>query len=549
MQENLRELILSDARGSVGRVEDGVSGWSDGDVVELEKWEELEEYLDEVCSLGLERLIRETDVLTGESVRLKKQLENVACGNYRSLIESFECAGAVREGVGAIRSRLDELVDALPELADSARRFRIEAVAAETERVGRERTLAEYGLVMELLEIPRLLLTLVRGDLYDEALELVAYVKKLNLIHGDVPAIADVERETLLIADLMVGQLLAVLRTAIQLPMCLRIVGYLRRLNAFSESTLRKTFLNCRGEWMRNALDVTTAPTLQGRLVRLADDTRAMIFEVVTQYRAVFSDDRDGGEHAGILQDWTLNCVLCFVAEIQKQVLDIPDGASLATVLHQCMYCGQSLGRVGADFRGLLPPIFGDAVQQLFGDHLSSANKRFESMVGEYRWTAVASTTQDDTGGSKDGVPSRDDDQFAPPAAVLDYPPLAVLLNGILSALNEVRSCAPIALAPVLARDLERSLLNTVEVLSRVRPKLIEKHHCSHFQSMVIMLRDVVTIHAALCLDRCMNRRSLLKMEAIQQATAALLDEEPSDHDEGTEREEQENDTQDLMGR
>ena len=44
----------------------------------------------------------------------------------------------------------------------------------------------------------------------------------------------------------MLQQLLARLRSSLQLPECLRTMGYLRRIAAFSEPELRLQFLGCR---------------------------------------------------------------------------------------------------------------------------------------------------------------------------------------------------------------------------------------------------------------------------------------------------------------
>lgn len=52
----------------------------------------------------------------------------------------------------------------------------------------------------------------------------------------------------------MLVQLVAQLRTDLQLPKCLQIVGYLRRMQAFGNNELKLKFLQARDSWLTAAL-------------------------------------------------------------------------------------------------------------------------------------------------------------------------------------------------------------------------------------------------------------------------------------------------------
>ena len=53
----------------------------------------------------------------------------------------------------------------------------------------------------------------------------------------------------------MQRQLFKRLRANLQLPECLRIVGYLRRMGGFTENGLREEYLNCRDLWFQNLVN------------------------------------------------------------------------------------------------------------------------------------------------------------------------------------------------------------------------------------------------------------------------------------------------------
>lgn len=61
-----------------------------------------------------------------------------------------------------------------------------------------------------------------------------------------------------------------------------------------------------------------------------------------------------------------------------EQDLNRGVGSSLDSIIGQCMYFGLSFSRVGADFRGLLAPIFIGTVSRNFEHAVRKASKKFE---------------------------------------------------------------------------------------------------------------------------------------------------------------------------
>jgi hypothetical protein len=90
--------------------------------------------------------------------------------------------------------------------------------------------------------------------MYEEALELEAFTQKIKRMHPDLSVIQDIVKEVRLSSDVLLYQLHEQLRTNVQLPVCLRIIEYLKRLGVYNEQELRLSFLHSRGSWLRSTL-------------------------------------------------------------------------------------------------------------------------------------------------------------------------------------------------------------------------------------------------------------------------------------------------------
>lgn len=242
--------------------------------------------------------------------------------------------------------------------------------------------------------------------------------------------------------------LLRSLRQDVKLPACLATMAVLKRLERLLQTALylepdvldavrgfdlRREFLRNRDEWLSKSLRTSVSiaterekarkssaavgtaggPSAQDDdggfgtstddafhfLMAVVDRSRILWFDVITQYRAVFSllanravstrslrtsqgttaqgaDDGDEAS-ASLLAAWVALRVRELHTLLRRCLPHICDGAEIARVLDQCMYFGASLGRLAADFRAVVLPTFEAHIEQLMGRHWAEARALF----------------------------------------------------------------------------------------------------------------------------------------------------------------------------
>jgi len=339
-------------------------------------------------------------------------------------------------------------------------------------------------------------------------------------------------------SKVMLNQLLSQLRAPIQLPACLKVVGYLRRMDAFSNETeLRLRFLQARDSWLCSVLKSVPKDDAYEHLSKSLELTRVHLLDIVTQYRALFPDDDTYAtgaintpslSHRAMFGTWLESKIHQFLLTLQH---DLDAGAkkqSLDSILSQAMYFGQSLGRVGADFRPSLAKILSRAALDVALEHLNGAEQRFKNGIEQMALKAIASTSTEEKAESK-----RDEDQYQPPIGLLDFIPLAELCNSVLSSLNEIRLCAPISLAPRIISRIEEVLISAVKTLkereARFGKSSIETEKAT-FQKLVIIFCQKFLPYIDRCLKRIfpLNHQSMVTSNAkFALNTDKILEEMP----------------------
>ncbi|XP_004086118.3 conserved oligomeric Golgi complex subunit 8 [Oryzias latipes] len=409
-------------------------------------------YLSELSACGVEELSREPERLAEERAQILEQTRELAFSNYQTFIRTADCTELIYRDFGRVEARVSSLLEKLPRFGERCRSFMKEAEEIAASRRMNSLTLNRHTEILEVLEIPQLMDTCVRNAYYEEALELAAYVKRLERKHASLHVIQGIVREVRQSTQLMLSQLLQQLRSNAQLPVCLRVIGYLRRMDVFTEAELRVKFLQARSTWLRSVLTAIPDDDPYVHVTKTIEACRVHLFDIITQYRAIFSDEdplapppagQTAVNEAAIFHGWVVQKVAEFLETLERD-LQRGVGGRLDSLLGQCMYFGLSFSRVGADFRGQLAPMFQRVAADTFRCAVQEAVDKFQEDMNMYTLIALPSVLG---GAIPPTAPGVQPGTLQPPMVLLDFPPLACFLNSILSAFNDLRLCCPLGLA------------------------------------------------------------------------------------------------------
>ncbi|KAK8458346.1 hypothetical protein SEVIR_3G360400v4 [Setaria viridis] len=411
-------------------------------------------YVSELLSFSIERLHKEPELLRVDAERVRRQMQEVAVENYAAFIAASEALSFVRAQLEGFDSHLEALIEEIPNLTSGCTEFVESAQQILEERKLNQTLLANHSTLLDLLEIPQLMDTCIRNGNYDEALDLEAFVSKISKLHPDLPVIQGLAAEVKKTVQSLISQLLQKLRSNIQLPECLRIVAHLRRIGVFSESELRLQFLRCREAWLSGILEDLDQRNVYDYLKGMVTCHRVHLFDVVNQYRAIFNNDKSGNEEnydGGLLFSWAMQQVSNHLTTLQVMLPNITEV------------------------------------------------ENFQVVLDSHRWVPMPSV-----GFVANGVVDETSDDVTPPSVLMEHPPLAVFVNGVSAAMNELRPCAPLSLKHVLAQEVVKGLQAVSDSLVRYNAmRMLRGNESALFLSLCQAFIEVVHPYCAACFGRC----------------------------------------------
>lgn len=202
----------------------------------------------------MEDLVKEPTRLKEEKITIQDQTQDIVISNYKTFIETAECSRKLFSQFNTIENKLDNLLDDIPAFEKESQQFCENTSGINNLRKLNSLTLTKSAQLLEILELPQLMNSFINDGLYEDALELAAYARKLHQKHPDIPIFESIVKDVNQIWLLMLHQLLSQLRQDLTLPKCLQIVSHLRRMEVFNETELRIKFLQTRSAWLQGCL-------------------------------------------------------------------------------------------------------------------------------------------------------------------------------------------------------------------------------------------------------------------------------------------------------
>lgn len=327
---------------------------------------ESQDYIRALSLKSMAHLLEEPERVENDMKNINKQMEDLAYNNFRVFLQLSECTSDVKKEMADIKSHCEGIEGSAPNFISICQEFCKNTQAISNTRRLNSKTLKQHPAILELLEIPQVMDTCIKNHHYDEALEIEKFVNRLEYQHSDIRIISDIVKEVKDSVGQMATQLHQSLSQDIDLPACIRTIGYLKKLAIYTDYELKVVFLQCRGLYRQHLINSIFSTNAFTYLSKVIDINRTQLIEISTQYNAIFMQSDDTGDDDtddvdtsdNILSSWIIFQINEFLAVLRSKAQEIQDHSNMSILKSQCEYFGKSMSRIGADFRAVLPLVF-----------------------------------------------------------------------------------------------------------------------------------------------------------------------------------------------
>ncbi|KAI8914407.1 Dor1-like family-domain-containing protein [Gorgonomyces haynaldii] len=381
------------------------------------------DYLHWLLKQNLTVVHEQPKILQQETLKAEHELKELLLKEYKTLLDAHIKSTEMASQLSKLPRLLEQAQTGVPVLREAIEKLKQEYPSKIQKIEQLTAVQRQAQKVQMVLSIPSLLDQLVKGEYYEEAMDLMAFVDKMK--QGVV--FNRIKEQCLVSKQEMVEKLSILLSEPVKLPLLIRVIGHFRRMQ-LDEQELQVMFLRQRGTCLDRLLEIDEKETTV-YVRRYIDTTREHLFDILTHFKAIFING-----NPKIIGSFCNDRVDIFCTELERclqhKQLQIPH---LTSIMNQTMYFGMSLGRVGVDFRLLVVSMFEDAILKCILSQLDSAMDLFQRSSHEQE------------------QPKDDKD-------LMSYPALAHLYNRFISCFNQLRTCCPSGIESRLKNALDKHM-------------------------------------------------------------------------------------------
>ncbi|KAJ3322382.1 hypothetical protein HDV06_003102 [Boothiomyces sp. JEL0866] len=406
----------------------------------------IQDYLNHITASTLDDLNKEPEELKQERTRLEKQWTDITCTEYKAFIEANEHFEEVTKQFKVLSGVLDTVGEHIPtieQLMNDTEKCHLENIAT---RKNLQLISSQLDNLEPILEIPTLFDTLIRNGHYEEAMELQLFTQRLPIRYPNVPFFEDLASSKNS-SHTMLLQLLSMLRGSVKLPICIRVISYLRRMG-IKDKTLKILFLTLRQDHLNSLLALVKENQPNDYVRRWIETQRECLLDLVTHYKAIFPNTTNTMQECPILCSFASYSISKLLTVLDDFLAKVQDISLLPSINTQVMYYGMSLGRVGLDFRPIVVSKFESTTKKLVHEMLHEISKSFHITEVQIERPKKDLDNQD---------------------FLMKSSTVALTYNKYMTVLNQIRNFPCKALHPDLS-------LAFIESLSAIAKKILEHH-------------------------------------------------------------------------
>lgn len=307
-------------------------------------------------SLPLSTVLKEPARLKESIQALQNQFDESMARNYDYFIKTCENATTITDNLAICNDSITKLSNDVQKSLSLCQDLCEKAKKTVTLNSKLALGFNYCTKITDIMSIPQLMKSCKISSFPEEALQLFQTLDRFARQHPDISVVQSILDEARIVKAEVAQSLLDSFNGDLSLTKSVTIINLLRSADLHSEAELRVAFIKGRKQRMQQKIDPLPRSAPSYYFDRLTEVYRSSIFELCTQYKALFIRDDDE-------DDLTLHLFLHseiqeYIKIFQDSLNAIDNESDAKAAVQTALYFGSSFTRLGFDFTPLIDNAF-----------------------------------------------------------------------------------------------------------------------------------------------------------------------------------------------